>query len=619
MGLKNRRSNRDNRGLTLSRTSFRNSEIHGIIPNKKIVGALSVFFVAFAAAFFASSILAPVQTSDATNLIYATVGYEGYYVKVGSSDVAMELLTSPTGSMTVVYNTIKAATNSPNGYKLYIGMSAYDSKGSEKSSSDKQKNSLYLDGDLSRTDGQVFAAVDGKGGATSSASLAALTDNTWGYAVDKDSDGAPTVWTTEDHSTMTSATPTSDKFAAVPTYGDLDLIQETDEANVSYDTDEEDVQDSDYTSADLYYAIRGNVAREGGAYSNTIAYTAVAKYAASDDITFDPESYTYTSATTWTDTVTIVTPIVTESEDLGTASVTFSGGPDSITASCTSPTLSTINDYLAVTCVLPEAVAGTYDVTVVIDDYGQVYVDTYEYIEGESRTLADITYMQEMTSAICDNSENDDSATLTDSRDNNTYTVKKLLDGHCWMTENLRLVGPRTLTSSDSDVSGYFTLTASNSGTWCTESSAECYNQSLILDSGDASYGTYYNWYSATAGTGVYGTSSSADSSVCPKGWHLPSNNEHEVLYNAYDPSIYGGTSYYYNMVTDPSGPTLVLAGRHHGSSTDYKDYRGFYWSSGWYGSIYATYMIANKTDDYIGPIFGSARIYGQSVRCLAQ
>ena len=31
-------------------------------------------------------------------------------------------------------------------------------------------------------------------------------------------------------------------------------------------------------------------------------------------------------------------------------------------------------------------------------------------------------------------------ATLTDTRDGNTYTVRKLADGNCWMTDNLRLI-----------------------------------------------------------------------------------------------------------------------------------------------------------------------------------
>ena len=48
--------------------------------------------------------------------------------------------------------------------------------------------------------------------------------------------------------------------------------------------------------------------------------------------------------------------------------------------------------------------------------------------------------------------------TLSDVRDNNTYTVRKLADGNCWMSENLRLNGGTTITPANSDVSSNFTL-----------------------------------------------------------------------------------------------------------------------------------------------------------------
>ena len=107
-----------------------------------LFSAIPVFVVAFTAAFFASSILAPVQSSDATNLITANVSSQEYYVKINSSDVAMNLITTPNGAMTVANSTVKTATNSPSGYKLYLGMSPFTSSGTEKSFADKQKNSL---------------------------------------------------------------------------------------------------------------------------------------------------------------------------------------------------------------------------------------------------------------------------------------------------------------------------------------------------------------------------------------------------------------------------------------------------------------------------------------------
>lgn len=51
--------------------------------------------------------------------------------------------------------------------------------------------------------------------------------------------------------------------------------------------------------------------------------------------------------------------------------------------------------------------------------------------------LRAITYMQEMTSDICAQSNLHDEKQLIDSRDNQSYWVAKLKDGNCWMVQNL--------------------------------------------------------------------------------------------------------------------------------------------------------------------------------------
>ncbi|MBQ6355274.1 hypothetical protein IJJ18_02560 [Candidatus Saccharibacteria bacterium] len=89
-----------------------------------------------------------------------------------------------------------------------------------------------------------------------------------------------------------------------------------------------------------------------------------------------------------------------------------------------------------------------------------------------AKPLSDLTYMQDMEPDTIAETATGASKTLTDSRDNKTYTVKKLNDGNIWMTQNLRLVGSKTLTSADSNVTTSFNLTASNSGTWCTSNNS---------------------------------------------------------------------------------------------------------------------------------------------------
>ena len=187
-----------------------------------------------------------------------------------------------------------------------------------------------------------------------------------------------------------------------------------------------------------------------------------------------------------------------------------------------------------------------------------------------------------LTAAVYSDKNDDDESTwsvtaglssvsaLTDDRDGQTYAIAKLPDGRCWMVENLRLAGthqeggntvPTTLTIVNtnnplndgtnvilkhnySDTETYSTLPASSSN-WCTNNNATCDNQSRIrsdnitdrvyfnetdtmnVKNNFYSYGNYYNWYSAMAGTGVYGSSTGIMGDLCPSGWHVPSGNSY--------------------------------------------------------------------------------------------
>ena len=152
---------------------------------------------------------------------------------------------------------------------------------------------------------------------------------------------------------------------------------------------------------------------------------------------------------------------------------------------------------------------------------------------------------------------------LTDTRDNNVYTVTKLADGNCWTMENLRLDPGLSTISADNThnpTSTFITESTTDDGsgnpyslstnTMCKASTRDCINQiqynsnsldrSLAQDESTAannvawySYGVYYNWYTATAGNGVYDTTSSGGPNhngtvggdICPRKWRLPSGN----------------------------------------------------------------------------------------------
>ena len=86
--------------------------------------------------------------------------------------------------------------------------------------------------------------------------------------------------------------------------------------------------------------------------------------------------------------------------------------------------------------------------------------------------LMSLTYMQDMTSNICQDTKaangantvtpgNEVEKRLIDVRDGKEYWVAKLADGNCWMTQNLAydLVKGKVLTPSDSDAVSYTHLT----------------------------------------------------------------------------------------------------------------------------------------------------------------
>ena len=203
---------------------------------------------------------------------------------------------------------------------------------------------------------------------------------------------------------------------------------------------------------------------------------------------------------------------------------------------------------------------------------------------------------------------------MYDVRDANAYTIRKLADGNCWMTENLALAGPKTLTTTDSNVFSDFNLLTPTSSdtTWCTTNDSVCDDQSMSMDSGNTDYGFYYNWYAATAGTGTYSLSSGdAESSVCPKGWRLPTggtSGEFNTLYTSYSSSAT-------NLLSE-TGPAFVLSGYRVGGSTYDQGSFGRYWSSTANSSNYAYRLYLNSSD--VDPAGTGLKYIGFPVRCVA-
>lgn len=220
---------------------------------------------------------------------------------------------------------------------------------------------------------------------------------------------------------------------------------------------------------------------------------------------------------------------------------------------------------------------------------GQTVTLYAQWEEQFVNLLTQATYMQDLTAAQCSGSSDGATATLIDRRDNNSYTIAKI-NGNCWMTQNLRLSGGRTLTSADSNVasSWYSPSTSLTSGDSYTDARYAV----------DSTYGGYYNYCAASAGTVCSQTTQDATYDICPKGWRLPTYSEQNGI---------TGTSYV-------SAFSPVYSGYYYSGSLVNTGSRGYWWSSTANDNLSQYSLVYNSVSLYTN--YGLKR-YGFSVRCV--
>ena len=203
------------------------------------------------------------------------------------------------------------------------------------------------------------------------------------------------------------------------------------------------------------------------------------------------------------------------------------------------------------------------------------------------------------------------------------------------MTQNLRLgdgTKTYTLTPADSDVSANWTLPiAQTSGNVSWGNAANTSNTPHLYATGNDSYGNYYNWYAATAGTGL-GTMSSASatnftnaiSSICPKGWRLP-NGGATASFFALDKALGGNGS---NRTDAPQRNKFITApysfpysGYYHYGGNGLVDQgtRGRWWSRSSYTVAGQAYYFNLSTSGSVAPQYGLYVGYGFAVRCVVK
>ncbi len=288
-----------------------------------------------------------------------------------------------------------------------------------------------------------------------------------------------------------------------------------------------------------------------------------------------------------------------------------------------------------------QAESGTYHVSATLSAVATPIAVT-TYVPWDN-----LVYMQDMNASACAEAPMGVEKTLKDIRDDNTYTVAKLSDGKCWMTQNLRITGnsfaakmnkaataPDGLTCYDSDLGeacaketgGLESFAMPESALWTDTS----YTAPHVYYDNDTTYGAYYNWNAATAGSGTDKVESgNAEYSICPKGWRLPiggvgTTNEFATMSGIVS-SVSKDTNYW-NSAKDLSfsGDTLIVNGSTWFAAGYIVDglpthvgFSGNYWSSTAIdtNTVYSFVFFG----EYFGPVETRGKHVGFSVRCVAR
>ena len=311
------------------------------------------------------------------------------------------------------------------------------------------------------------------------------------------------------------------------------------------------------------------------------------------------------------------------------------------------------------------------------NDYLKITNATSSSINIISLTAIWGYYIQDFTSALCEEKAANEPYIVYDKRDGMSYRVQRLADGNCWMLDNLALDitevgldGLKGNTNADDTSLTYLKngggsdhyAASAVSKAWSSTSqayydkpmiavnsttSAHCNNAYCVNDptSGEWSsssvtqatingvtsiaqgrIGVYYNYCAASAGYYCYGPSAGVDNpdgtttlqdskyDICPKGWRLPTSTTNGEFQNLYNQ--------YRNAIPNQvtafqRALSLPLSGAFIASigAVSYQGHRGIFWSSTWKNANNMHYLYIENNG--VNPNDGYWRSTGVSVRCL--
>ena len=293
-------------------------------------------------------------------------------------------------------------------------------------------------------------------------------------------------------------------------------------------------------------------------------------------------------------------------------------------------------------------------------------------LDIDLRALPHVTqyYMQDFaTDASLKNTVCTTEPTMVmDSRDGHTYAIAKLADGKCWMLQNLRLgegiasvSGELVLTEQDTNISSTDTINGRATFTLTNKVADGKMPYKRVTDpdvtdgygyiwDGPAfyctdAYGCYYNYYTATAGVTAEGTgavttrATDVPSTICPKGWTMPTGGDHQttaypshvsdfrLMVNAYGYGVDAAATVATRLLVDPTSateninganaPGLLLGGGYSSGGASNVGVYGSYWSRTVFSYSHGSNLNLNTTA--VNPANHNNKNNGRSVRCVAQ
>ena len=453
-------------------------------------------------------------------------------------------------------------TNNPNGVKLFL------------SSKDNKTVPEYITNSGPATgSGSIGTSTIAESTGTISAPTK-LSPNSFGFALDKNSSTIASNFST---STIYESTNNTDKLTAKFTKLS-NMHNLTEIHNIS--------TTATNNKLNVYYGTNTNSLMREGKYEMDILYTIVSNTPttdipeSNDDIIEINSKYVVeqTSGHERTVTTNIKSNVPIQEENI---ILTINNKPCTdiiITQNFTENT----TKALSFTCKLPANDMGKYDINLKIPklNINTIKTNAIEYIQA----------MQNFTYDQCTSMTEHQEKILGDKRDGELYTMAKLKDGKCWMTQNLRyqLSTTTPLTPADSDVRQNWTPNRSTDTTLTSAWSSYPEGYKTVrsyYDSTKPEYGVYYTHTAATAGTDLELESreDNARGSVCPKSWRLPvgstrgeysrndfymmskhykkSNTEHELFSGAPKYVLSGylveGTKYYIGRTAEIQSSTI--------------------------------------------------------------